>query len=188
MASAPRQRGEQDLALARAKEALAAATEVNARDDMLDSHLELSEIYAELGRHREAHAAFRSYERIKSEIFNERNSEIVAEMQARYESERKEKEIEILKQKQAIDALELDRQRTTRRALVVGLGLLLAISLLLFNRYRLKTRASLAIEHKNAELEHYVRELEPRRPRWKPKTPSSRASPTPCPTTSRARC
>ena len=160
VANAHRQRGELGLALARAREALAIATEVNARDDMVDSHLELSEIYAELGRYREAYEAFKGYERVKSEIFNERNSEIVAEMQARYETERKEREIEILKQKQALDALALDKQRTTVSALIAGLALLLAISLLLYNRYRLKARATLAIEQKNSELEHYVAKLE----------------------------
>ncbi len=160
IATVQRGRGEPAAALQTLNRSLAIATRINTRGDIRSSYLLLSEIYAEMGRYREALEAFKQYEGVKSAIFDEGKREIVAEMQARFESDRKEKEIEILKQRQELDALELKKQAVTRRALIGGLALLLLVSLLLYNRSRIKTRASLVIENKNRELQQVLTEVE----------------------------
>lgn len=125
---------------------------IDARADVQDCYLELSETYAEMGRYREAYEAFRQYQEIHSEIFSERNRELLAEMEARFDADRKAKKIEILRQQQAIDELEIARHGIVRRALIGGLVLSLAVLLVLYNRYRLKLRSAHAIERKNVEL------------------------------------
>ncbi len=160
IAAVHRGKSEWASALDTSNRSLEIATRINARDSAQRSYLQLSEIYTEMGRYLDALEAFKKYEEVKSSIFDEGNREIIAEMQARFESDRKEKEIEILKQRQELDTMELKRQALMRRALVGCVGLLLVVSLLLYNRYRLKTRAALVIEEKNLELEHYLTELE----------------------------
>ncbi|MCP4658378.1 MAG: tetratricopeptide repeat protein [bacterium] len=159
LAGVQRQLGDQSAALDTMAKALAIAEEIGAKDDIWLAYQSLSEIYAEMGRYRRALAAFQRYEAVRSEVFNEQNSRAVAEMEARFEAEQKEQEIELLKQRQAIDALEIEQQRTTRRALVTGLVLLGFLCLLLYNRYRLKVGTSRVIEQKNVELEHKNQEI-----------------------------
>lgn len=136
IASVHREKGDHGASIAALERAVPLAAEAGALEDLQGAHQDLAESWEALGRFDRALAAFRRFEEIKSEIFSERNSEIVAEMQARFESERKETEIELLKQQQAFDALELKRRETARRVQLGGLGALLLVSLLLYNRYR----------------------------------------------------
>ncbi|MCP4968478.1 MAG: tetratricopeptide repeat protein, partial [bacterium] len=140
-------------ALTRLLRARTLAAEINSLPELRDIHQALSEIYAETGRYREALATFQEYERIKSEIFGEENSETIAEMQARFEAAQKQKEIELLERQRQLDEARRQRERTLGLTLLGGLVLLLAIALLLINRYRLKARATRLIAEKNAELE-----------------------------------
>ena len=146
IASVHRQRGNPAPTIATLKAALALASENNIRGDIQHSYRELSEVYSEVGRFEEALAAFRQYEAIKSEIFNEQNSRAIAEMQARFEADEKQKEIELLEQEQVLTGLELERQRDARRTLVAGFGFVLFSLGLVFYRFRLKAREALMIE------------------------------------------
>ena len=121
---------------------LALATEISSRSEAASCQEGLAELYAQTGRFEEALAAFREYEKTQREIFNEENSHQIAKLETRFEVDRKENEIELLKKGQALAALELERQRESRRSLFVGFGLVLGMLLLIFNRYRLNARAS----------------------------------------------
>ena len=124
IASVERQRGRHQEALAALDKALALATEINAQDQVREIYQDLSETYAALGRYREAFEAHRQFEQIKSTLFNEENSKTIAEMQARFEADQKQKEIELLEQQQQLDALTLGRQRLLLAGLLIGLILL----------------------------------------------------------------
>ncbi len=154
-----RLRGDLSAALETVARSLAIHERLATKAEIKDAQLELSEIYAAMGRYREALDAFRRHERVKSEIFNQENSEAIAEMEARFESDRKQKEIELLKQQQAIGALEVKRHATARRAAYGGVALLSLVVGLLFNRYRLKARSSRLIARQNRELEDAMAEL-----------------------------
>jgi len=146
IASAHQQKGKPLPAVETLQGALAIASDINARGDVQSIYRELSEVYAGMGRFEEALEAFRQHETIRSEIFNEENSRTIAEMQTRFETEQIQKEIELLQQQQSLQALELDHQLDTRRALVAGFGLVVLILVLVFNRFRLKARAALMAE------------------------------------------
>ena len=157
--SIQRQRGELSSALESLHQALAITEKLDAKDEIKEAHLQLSETYVAMGRHRDALAAFQQYERVKSEIFDAWSNSTIAEMQARFESDRKEKAIELLQHQQEIAALELGRQAAARRALYGGLALLSLVIGLLYNRYRLRARASRQTERQNRELEQAMIEL-----------------------------
>lgn len=152
LADVHRQRGRYRLALEALNKSLAILTGTNTRDLLKDAYYQQAETYAAMGRYREALEAFRRYEQVKSEIYNAQNSEVIAEMQARFEADQKVQEIELLKQQQAFDALAINRQKTVRTTLIAGLALLVLIILLLYNRYRIKTRAAHEIGQTMSEL------------------------------------
>ncbi len=78
--------------------------------------------------------------RYRDSVFSESKAEAIASMQTRYETEKKEKEIDLLNKENKIKELTIRRQALLRNG-IIGLAALLAvIGVLLFNRYRTAQR------------------------------------------------
>ncbi len=103
---------------------------------ILENYQSIANAYSRLGRYKKALDYFRSYAALKDKIYNETSADNVAEMQTRYETERKEKEIEILKKNNRIQELVLNRQKLTRNVSIIISILLLIIFLQFIRRYR----------------------------------------------------
>lgn len=84
----------------------------------------------------------------------------VAEMQARFESERSEREIQLLQRDREIQSLELRRQALLRNALLALAALLAVLAAVMVSRYRIKRRSEAALTEKNRLLERARREIE----------------------------
>jgi len=93
----------------------------------------LSDIYAQNDRFRQALEAFRDYSAVKDSIFNLERSRQIAEMQTKYESEKKEQENILLR-------TDLELQKTAQQLLFIALAALTLIALLLVFLYRYKHR------------------------------------------------
>ena len=79
-------------------------------------------------------------------------------MQTKYETEKKEKQIEIQSLKLGRQESELKRNRTLQYAFIFGLVLLSALAFLIYNRYRIKKKANkelTAAYSKLKELEQF---------------------------------
>ena len=153
------ERGEYERAIEMFERSLGIARRINIRDEIQDAYRDLATTYAAMGDYRRALAASQAHERIESEIFDEKKGRVIAEMQARFEAEQKQKEIELLKQQQALDARELRRRQIAPQALAVAFLLLALVVLVGYNRYRLWARSSRIIERQNRELERSVAQL-----------------------------
>ncbi len=101
---------------------------------LLKNYEILYTVFERLGQYNNALEAHKNYLTIKDSIFNSEKSRQIAEMEARFENEKKEKENHILRQNIKI------HQRTSL-LLVVSLVALFIIALLLFYFYRLKNKA-----------------------------------------------
>lgn len=115
-----------------------------------ESYDEMSRLYTAKNDYRKALEYYRLYAEIKDSLYSEESSKRIAEMQTKYETAKKEKEIELLTKDKAIQ--ELERQRTVRNSLIGVSVLILFLAGVIYNRYRLKTRA-------NRELEGAMRQL-----------------------------
>jgi serine phosphatase RsbU (regulator of sigma subunit) len=89
---------------------------------------------------------------MKDSLLNEESMKQTAELNTRYETEKKEKEILLLTKDQQLKDKTLREQRLVRIGLIVGLVLFLCLSFLLFNRYRFKQKANLILEKQKAEI------------------------------------
>lgn len=101
-----------------------------------DNCKRLSDTYAELRKHREALAFYKRYAALKDRIFNETSRKTIAEIQTKYETEKKEQEIELLTKNNQIQKLKINRQRIIRNGIFVVFFLLLIILAQLLRRYR----------------------------------------------------
>ena len=93
------------------------------------------------GDFKNAFIYYQLYYAMNDSIYNENSQKVIAEMQTKYETEKKQREIEIQK-------LKIDNINVVKRNLWLLLSvcmLLLLLTLLFFNRYRIKQREKLSI-------------------------------------------
>lgn len=127
-------------------EALEMADRIGIREIAKDCHLGLSEAYAGLHQFEEADKERRQYERIKDSLFNATSSVQIADMQTRYETEKKESENLLLVKDNNIQAMEIEQHKSLRNLLIIGFALALIVLALLFNSSRLRSRNRLLLE------------------------------------------
>ncbi len=112
--------------------------------------------------HKKANAYREKAEAMKDSIFNEKMSRQIAEMQARFDLERKNEQLSA--QKQQITVLEQKKaaDKKLRIALCAG-GLLLIILLgFIYHRYKEKQKSAVILESKSREIAIMNKELEKR--------------------------
>ncbi len=121
--------------LARAEESalksLEISTEIKANDRVKNAYLMLSEIAAAQKNFAKAYKYHLSFTEMNEKLFNETKSKQITEMQVQYETEKKAQEIAYLK-------LEKASLMRIRNLAIVGMVLLIALIILLINRYKLR--------------------------------------------------
>jgi serine phosphatase RsbU (regulator of sigma subunit)/uncharacterized protein HemY len=132
--------------------ALKTAREINYKTEEREAYEHLANISEEMQDYKKALAYHKRYTELKDSILNEASLKQTAELNIRYETEKKEKEILLLTKDQELKDKNLKEQRLVRIGLTIGLGLLLILSLLLFNRYRFKQKANLLLEKQKEEI------------------------------------
>jgi two-component system NarL family sensor kinase len=120
-----------------ATRALEIAERINAKQQILEAHDELSRIYEAEGDLKKSLEEFRKYDVVKDTLFKDEKTKAIAELQTRYDTEKKESEIKFLRQENDLKDSRLERNR----ALVAGLVLL--VSALFIVGYMIRTRMTL---------------------------------------------
>jgi len=138
-----------DRALFYLTQALNLSKEINAKRLKLESYEKLSKLYELKNDIRKAYKYHKLLTQIKDSIFNETSSKQMAELQTKYETEKKEAEIKLLKNEKTISNLELDQLKSFRIYLTIVLSLLVILAVMLYSAYRLKKKANLLLEEKN---------------------------------------
>jgi signal transduction histidine kinase/Tfp pilus assembly protein PilF len=130
--------------------ALNIASEINIKNETRNAHKELAETYEALGDYSKALLHQKKYKEIDDDIFNETNSKKITKLQTRYEIEKKEKEIALLK-----------KDKETQRNLIYSLIIvsLLVFLLALYTRYRLKMKGARALKKEIEDRERVEAEL-----------------------------
>ncbi len=108
----------------------------------------LSDVYERSGNYKKSLQEHKQFSILSDSILNQEKIRSTREMQVRYETEQRAREIEILQQEDELKSLrikeqgtEIQRQRVILLVSTIVLILVAAISYLLFNRYRLKQEA-----------------------------------------------
>lgn len=148
-------------------EAAAVVKKTGATAMLREAYAQLAALYEEKGDFKKAFDYFKLHSDTKDSLLNQENSKLITEMNTKYTTEKKEKEIELLKKNEDIQHLELtkkknelENQQTISVAIFLGLVLLIIVAILSFNRYKLKKKANdqlqtafNLIEEKNALIE-----------------------------------
>ena len=97
---------------------------------------------------------------LKDSIFNEEKHKQFAEMQTKYETEKKERENESLRYDLELKRLEIERQKIQRNFLAMIAGIILISAIIIFIQLRAKNRAFLALKKANEMISNQKTELE----------------------------
>lgn len=124
-----------------------------------DSYKNMAECYRNLGEHSNAYKYLNAFVILNDSLINEENLRLTAELEAQYESARKETEITLLKQEKLIQEkdiekqeAELNKQRLFRNSLMAGIGLAVIIIALIIFQYIQKQKANKVLSLQNEEI------------------------------------
>jgi len=106
----------------------------------------LAEYYAANNKFDIAFGYLKKHEQLKDSVEGNAVLLQIKELEEQFQSEKKEKEIALLKKDQELQALALSRERTNVALIAFALISVLIISILLVNRYRVKNRTNRLIE------------------------------------------
>jgi two-component system, NarL family, sensor kinase len=139
--------GDYTKAVAYSKQAESVLGKIDADPKMMMDYYEVTaELYKKQGDYRRALEAYTTYNIYKDSLIKLENTNIVTEIQAKYESEKKDLEIS----KKNLALAEADYNIQKRNTIAVGLIVLIIIlatlSYLFYNRYKLKKEKELADE------------------------------------------
>ncbi len=132
--------------------ALNISKEIDYRTGILDAYNNMSSINEKLRNFTKALEYQKLYNNLKDKLLNEESLKQTAELNIRYETDKKEKEILLLTKDQQLKDKTLKQQSLIRIGLCIGLLLLLSLSFVLFNRYRYKQKANQLLEKQKEEI------------------------------------
>lgn len=141
-----------DEALLYLNKGLAALKEIANKDGMKDAYSALSAVYDKKGDYKKAYEYQSLYADLKDTLFDEQVSEQMTEMNAKYESERKNKEI--IKKDAEIERqqAETDKQRILRNAFIISFLLVAMLAFFIYRGYRQKQVANRLLDSKNEKI------------------------------------
>lgn len=131
------------LAITAFDQSLKLAMEFKDVDFQSENYLCLAESNYELGNYKVAYDFFKQYKNTEDTIASKELAAELNTIKAQYDTEKKQKQIELLEAKAGQDKM-------VKASLMIGAVMLLVLAFLMFNRYRLKAKTNKLLEHQNA--------------------------------------
>jgi two-component sensor histidine kinase/uncharacterized protein HemY len=133
------------------------AEHTGAKDVLVENYEHTAKAYKLSGNSDSAYHYYEKRLALKDSILNEQKNTALAEMQVKYETERKEQEILLLNEKARSDAAAAEKQNTIIYSLAGGSVLLLIIVFLSYKASQASKKASRQKEIMMKELHHRVK-------------------------------
>jgi tetratricopeptide (TPR) repeat protein len=116
--------------------ALSLSKEIGYIDGVRSVYLSMPTLDSLRGNFRSAFAHHKLYTMYNDSLFNLDKSEQIADMKEKYESEKKQNEIELLNKEKAIQALDIKKQKITKNYFITGSVLLAILTFFVYRNYR----------------------------------------------------
>lgn len=131
------------------------AKEIDVVEEEMVGYLNLAKMYA---LQHQLDSAFRNmslYISTKDSVYNQRLEQQIIDVQTRYETERMEQDIDLLKNKNELAELNLKQKRTENLILILLVIMIIGATIFTYYRYKLKQKAALdeaIIRHNEQKL------------------------------------
>ncbi|MFC2152897.1 tetratricopeptide repeat protein [Bacteroidota bacterium] len=153
-------------AISYAKRSLNIAKGIEALELEKDAYDNLSDAYKGLNNFKKSLEYKDLYIQINDSVFNNKKTKAIAEMNTRYETEKKEKQI--IQQQAELKTSQLqtekekaekEKQQTQRNMFIVAFGLMIILALYVFRSYRQKKEANILLAEQKEEIAEANEEL-----------------------------
>lgn len=152
--------GQYEKALEFLNKGLISAKEIDSKEWMKISYEGLSDLYEKMKQPAKALAYYKLFSDVKDSLLNDDNNKHIAQMQAQFDSNKKDSEINLLNKDKVLKETEIqkqkaetEKQQTQRNAFIVGFALVILLALFIFRSYRQKQKANIIITHQKVEVE-----------------------------------
>ena len=105
-----------------------------------------------IGKLKDAIVHYQQYKRLNDTLFNTDKTRQFANLQLQFETEKKDKDIQLLKKEGLLQQAIILREKATRNIIIGGIILLFLLLVLAYNRYRFKQRSNIALQKKQDEI------------------------------------
>jgi len=112
------------------------AKENNLKQQQVQNYFEYTYLHKQKGNYKEAFNNQVAYSNLKDSIFSEEKHKQFAEFETKYETEKKEKEIELLTKNTEIQNLILRKNRIVKYSFIVGFVIILILAFIIFKAFR----------------------------------------------------
>ncbi|NOX86599.1 MAG: tetratricopeptide repeat protein [Chlorobi bacterium] len=133
------------------KESLRMATESGTSRFIMLSNEELAKVYRKKGDYKKALAYFTAGSRMRDSIFTAESDARIAEMETKYQTEKKEEEIRSLKEKTMLQAAQSRTNRIILVAVIIIFALIIFLVFISFRSFKLKQLAEKRLMQQHAE-------------------------------------
>jgi signal transduction histidine kinase len=145
---------------------LSISEEINSNKLTENNYKGLAEVYNNINNFQLAYKYFEKYTIIHDSIYSQESNKALHELQIKYETDKKIKEIKILERDNQISKLQIEKEKSksyTLRIVLILLFILIIISILfaifLYNRFKFKQKVNKILESKNEELNETNKKL-----------------------------
>ncbi len=114
--------------------------QIDNKEIIRDNYLGLSKVYEQQHQYEKAITAYQNYSSIKDSILNETTHQQIEEIQAKYETEKKEKEIAEQKSKISEQELKVKQKTYLLFGMLVLILFILIIGVIIYNQQKLKQK------------------------------------------------
>ncbi len=160
LSSVAQKRGNTDKAISYANEAYRRNMELGIGNMALRSLTQLSDLYEQKKDYKNALLYYKSYKQLQDSISNKERDAQIAELEAKYQNEVKERQLAATRSEVEVQALKLRRQVVQQRILIgLAAGSLLIIFLLVY-QFRIKSRNNAVLRDKNDLIQRSLADKE----------------------------
>lgn len=145
--------GNYTKALEYLEKCFASAKAVDNKIFMRDLYLNFSGVYSKLNNFKKAYEYHTLYSGMKEVILNSQSNKELIEINAKYESEKKDKELIQKDAEIAQQQAETKQQQIQRNAFIIGFALVFILAFFIFKAYQNEQKANISIRQQKDEIE-----------------------------------
>lgn len=153
------QKGDYKKTLEYLQKSLHYAKETNAKEVLLKNYKTQSDCYVKLNDYQKAYEAHVGYFKYNDSIYNDKNTQQLHEMEAKYKNEKQHQQINLQKAEIGKKDAQAKQQKTLRNTLIAGAFLLLLFALFVFRSYRRKKNDNILLSEQNEEIKQQNEEI-----------------------------
>ena len=125
-----------------------------------EAYLSMSKVYERMGDFKIALNYYQQFFALHDSIFSESSAQRIADAEIRFQTEKKDAQLELLSRENELRSSQLKNTRLFRNSLIIIAILILAITIILYVRYRVNKKYNTILNDKNKSLEKSKDQIE----------------------------